>query len=125
MDYKYRISTEPFEGYKFRASLVVITFDEIHPIRLDVYTDDGDKESFQSLIKGRMGKKTTQIGIDNWFDYVKQDERYMRPAEVNLLLGDYSKIKEKLGWEPKTDFNTLVKMMVENDINLLSGENKE
>ena len=51
-------------------------------------------------------------GLD-WHDYVKIDERYFRPAEVDLLIGDYSKAKEKLGWEPTVRFQELVRMMVD------------
>ena len=47
---------------------------------------------------------------------VEIDERYYRPAEVDVLLGDYTKAKEKLGWEPKTKFNDLVKIMMIHDI---------
>lgn len=55
-------------------------------------------------------------GIDNWQDYVKTDPRFMRPADVSLLLGDPSKAKQKLGWEAKTKFKDLVKIMVEADL---------
>jgi GDPmannose 4,6-dehydratase len=51
--------------------------------------------------------------------YVRIDERFMRPAEVDHLIGDYSKAKEKLGWEPRTSFEELVKLMVDSDIELL------
>jgi GDPmannose 4,6-dehydratase len=51
-----------------------------------------------------------------WEDYVAFDERYCRPAEVDLLIGDYSKAKRKLGWEPKTKFVDLVKLMVDADV---------
>lgn len=47
---------------------------------------------------------------------VEIDERYYRPAEVDVLLGDYTKAKDKLGWEPKTKFNELVKIMIKHDI---------
>jgi GDPmannose 4,6-dehydratase len=47
---------------------------------------------------------------------LRQDPKFMRPAEVDLLIGDASKAQEKLGWKPKVSFNELVKMMVENDI---------
>jgi GDPmannose 4,6-dehydratase len=47
---------------------------------------------------------------------VEIDERYYRPAEVDLLLGDYTKAKTNLGWEPKTKFNELVKIMMKHDI---------
>jgi GDPmannose 4,6-dehydratase len=60
------------------------------------------------------------IGITDWQPYVVQDPKLMRPVEVNYLLGDYSKAKRELGWEPKTSFKDLVKIMVENDIKLLS-----
>jgi GDPmannose 4,6-dehydratase len=51
----------------------------------------------------------------DWRDYVQIDERYYRPAEVDVLIGDYSKAKEKLGWEPKVRFAELVQMMVDAD----------
>lgn len=58
------------------------------------------------------------IGINNWDDYVVIDPKFYRPAEVDYLLGDCSKAKEKLGWEPKTDFKGLVEMMVEADLDV-------
>ncbi len=61
------------------------------------------------------------MGLD-WGKYVVQDPRYMRPAEVDLLLGDSSKAKEKLGWEPMYDFETLIKEMVEEDYYRIKGE---
>ncbi len=59
-------------------------------------------------------------GLD-WTKYVKQDSRYMRPAEVDYLRGDYSKAKKILRWTPKTKFDELVKIMVEYDVNRLKG----
>ena len=53
-------------------------------------------------------------GLD-WEQYVKIDERYFRPSEVDLLIGDYSKAKEKLGWEPTVRFQELIRMMVDHD----------
>jgi GDPmannose 4,6-dehydratase len=55
------------------------------------------------------------VGL-NWEDYVKIDKRYFRPAEVDLLLGDSSKAKKLLGWEPKVKFGELVRIMVEADL---------
>ncbi len=55
-------------------------------------------------------------GIEDWAPYVNQDPRFYRPSEVNLLIGDASKAKEKLGWTPKVTFNELVQMMYENDL---------
>ena len=59
-----------------------------------------------------------EVGIDDWKPYVKQDPRFMRPAEVDLLHGDASKAKQKLGWEPEVHFTELVKMMVKNDLEI-------
>jgi len=55
-------------------------------------------------------------GIDDWASYVKQDPRFYRPAEVDLLIGDASKAHAKLGWKPKVSFEELVKMMYEHDL---------
>lgn len=56
------------------------------------------------------------VGLD-WKKYVEIDPRYYRPAEVDLLLGNPAKAKEKLGWKPKTTFKELVKIMLEYDLN--------
>jgi GDPmannose 4,6-dehydratase len=58
------------------------------------------------------------VGLD-WHKHVEIDPRYHRPTEVDLLIGDYSKAKRVLGWEPKTRFSDLVKLMVDADIQLL------
>ncbi len=55
-------------------------------------------------------------GIKDWEKYVKLDPRYFRPAEVDLLVGDPTKAREKLGWEPSVSFADLVAMMVESDM---------
>ena len=62
------------------------------------------------------------IGILEWSAYVKQDEKFMRPAEVDVLRGDSTKAFNKLGWKPKTNFEELVKKMVDNDLKLLKNE---
>lgn len=59
----------------------------------------------------------------NWKNYVVQDERFMRPAEVDLLVGDPTKAGTKLGWEPEVTFEQLIQMMVEADLKLLKAEN--
>ena len=56
--------------------------------------------------------------------YVSFDPRYMRPTEVDLLLGDASKAEKALGWKPKVDFPTLVKMMVDADLKLAEAEER-
>jgi GDPmannose 4,6-dehydratase len=53
-------------------------------------------------------------------DYVRVDPRHLRPAEVDHLVGDASKAKEKLGWEPRTSFRELIEMMVDADLERLA-----
>ncbi|HSM54694.1 MAG TPA: GDP-mannose 4,6-dehydratase [Candidatus Sulfomarinibacteraceae bacterium] len=62
----------------------------------------------------------THVDLD-WRDYVVQDPRFMRPAEVDLLVGDASKAGEELGWEPSVSFNELVQTMVDADIKMLQN----
>jgi len=61
------------------------------------------------------------VGL-NWEDYVETSEKYERPNEVKHLLGDSTKAKDLLGWEPETSFKDLVKMMVDFDLNLAKQE---
>lgn len=61
-----------------------------------------------------------EIGIEDWKPYVRQNPAFMRPAEVDLLLGDPTKAETKLGWERKVDFPGLVKLMVQHDLELES-----
>jgi len=65
-------------------------------------------------------KDLVQIAFDyinlNWEDYVVIDPKFIRPAEVDLLLGDSTKAREKLGWKPEVDFKSLIKMMVDADL---------
>ena len=56
------------------------------------------------------------VGIEDWTPYVTQNPAFMRPAEVDLLIGDPAKARDVLGWEPKVSFPELVSMMVENDL---------
>lgn len=59
-----------------------------------------------------------EIGIDDWHPYVKQNAAFMRPAEVDILLGNPAKAEKVLGWKRKVDFPGLVKMMVQYDLGL-------
>ena len=61
----------------------------------------------------------TTVGITDWKKYVKQDPRFMRPAEVAVLCGDSTKAREVLGWYPRTSFKGMVSTMVKNDLELL------
>ncbi len=63
------------------------------------------------------------VGLD-WKDYVEYDARYARPTEVDQLLGDASKAKRELGWEPKIRFKELVKLMVDADLALAAKEKR-
>jgi|TARA_Y100000310_G_C20667283_1_gene808284 GDPmannose 4,6-dehydratase len=60
------------------------------------------------------------IGITDWSDYVKQDPKFLRPAEVAVLNGNSSKARKELGWSPRTSFEEMISRMVKNDIELLS-----
>lgn len=70
-------------------------------------------------IREFLEKTFSYLELD-WQKYVKQDPRFMRPAEVDLLVGDYSKAKKNLNWNPKTSLDELVKIMVENDLKINS-----
>jgi GDPmannose 4,6-dehydratase len=61
-------------------------------------------------------------GISDWQQYVRQDPRFMRPSEVDLLIGDASKAHAKLGWKPEVNFQQLIKMMVEHDLRWEAGK---
>ena len=56
------------------------------------------------------------VGIDDWEPYVRQDDRYVRPADVESLVGDASKARRVLAWEPTVNFTQLISMMVEHDL---------
>lgn len=62
----------------------------------------------------------SHVGLD-WREHVETDSRFIRPTEINAARGDYSKAKAELGWEPKTSFEELIRLMVDADIRLLSG----
>ena len=62
-----------------------------------------------------------QVGL-NWEDHVVVDEQFLRPAEVDLLIGDPSSARTKLGWKPEVGFDELVRMMVDADLAALSGK---
>ena len=64
----------------------------------------------------------SQIGIKDWEKYIKQDIKFMRPAEVDYLKGNSTKAKDVLGWSPKTTFDEMIKKMVDKDIELLKNE---
>jgi GDPmannose 4,6-dehydratase len=64
------------------------------------------------------------VNLD-WHDYVELDPKYLRPAEVDLLIGDATKAKEQLGWESKVAFNELVRLMVDADVSMVARDEHE
>jgi GDPmannose 4,6-dehydratase len=80
----------------------------------------GETHSVREFLEVAFGR----VGLC-WQDYVALDHRYLRPSEVELLLGDPSKAREKLGWEPRTSFASLVEMMVDSDWELAKRESFE
>lgn len=76
----------------------------------------------QHSVKEWIQESFSVIGIENWEKHVKTDQRFIRPLEVHSLLGDYSKAKRVLGWEPTVRFKELVKIMVETDIKRLESK---
>ncbi|MEI8195396.1 MAG: GDP-mannose 4,6-dehydratase, partial [Phycisphaerae bacterium] len=83
----------------------------------DYVVATGETHSVQEWIAECFGL----LGLD-WKKYVETDSRYLRPAEVDLLLGDPSKAARTLKWEPKVKFKQLAKMMVESDLRLAERE---
>ncbi len=72
----------------------------------------GETHSIEELVQFAFA----EVGIENWRDYVRQDPKFFRPAEVDLLIGDSTKARTELGWKPEVDFPTLIKMMVAHDL---------
>lgn len=85
------------------------------PTADDFVISTGQTHSIRDLLDVAFAR----VGIDDWTPYVKQDSRFMRPAEVDLLIGDSTKAHEVLGWTPEVAFTQLVEMMVDNDVALL------
>ncbi len=78
----------------------------------------GTTQSVQRLLEVAFG----HVDLD-WKKFTVQDEKFMRPAEVDLLVGDPTKAGQKLGWEPAVTFEQLIQMMVESDLKQLKAEN--
>ena len=79
-------------------------------------TEQVDDNNYKGKVKANIGPVTMAFNGD--IKIIKIDPRYFRPTEVETLLGDPSKAKEKLGWEPKITFEEMVHEMMENDINI-------
>ena len=83
----------------------------------DYLVATGETHSVKELVEVAF----SYLDID-YRDFVKIDESFKRPADVDLLIGDYSKAKKKLGWEPEVSFEDLIKMMVKSDIEVVKKE---
>jgi len=97
-------------------------------IMVPANADDAERERFHEELQAALDRVRefaeaafAHVDLD-WEKYVKHDPRYERPAEVDLLIGDASKAKKVLGWEPKVRFKDLVRIMVDADMELLSRE---
>ena len=80
----------------------------------DYVVATGETHSVREFLEESFG----YVGLD-WKKYVELDPRYLRPSEVDLLIGDARKAKRNLNWEPKTKFKDLVRLMVDADVKLL------
>ena len=101
-----------FAGDYVRAMWLMLQQD----IPDDFVIATGETHSVEEFLDVAFG----HVNLD-WHDFVVQDERFMRPAEVDLLVGDPSKAGRALGWEPDVSFEHLVQMMVDADIKLLQA----
>lgn len=100
-----------FAGDYVRAMWLMLQQDKAD----DFVISTGETHTIEELVEIAF----THVGL-NWRDYVVIDQKFVRPAEVDLLLGDCTKAKEKLGWELEVGFEQLVKMMVDSDLEKLS-----
>lgn len=96
-----------FAGDYIKAMWLMLQQDEPD----DYVISTGEMHTVEELVEIAF----SYVGL-NWRDYVVIDEKFVRPAEVDLLLGDCSKAKEKLGWELEVSFKNLVHMMVDEDL---------
>ncbi|OGW57970.1 MAG: GDP-mannose 4,6-dehydratase [Nitrospirae bacterium RIFCSPLOW2_12_42_9] len=102
-----------FAGDYVEAMWLILQQDEPD----DYVIATGETHSVKEFVE----KVFNSLELD-WEKHVQIDHRYFRPAEVDILMGDATKAREKLGWEPKVRFEDLVKMMVEHDMELASQE---
>jgi GDPmannose 4,6-dehydratase len=102
-----------FAGDYVRAMWMMLQQDEPG----DYVIATGETHSVEEFVS----RAFSRAGL-NWKDQVVKDQRYMRPAEVDMLVGDPSKARERLGWQPNVKFDGLVDMMVDADIETVQRE---
>ena len=100
-----------FAGDYVEAMWMMLQADE--PI--DYVCATGETYSVKDLVKTAF----RHAGITDWEKYIKVDKKFIRPAELDYLRGDSSKLQEELGWKPKVNFEQLIHMMVDEDIKRL------
>jgi GDPmannose 4,6-dehydratase len=88
------------------------------PVADDYVVSTGETHSIRELLDVAFAR----VGIDDWSRYVELDKRFLRPAEVDLLIGDATKARSLLGWEPTVPFERLVHMMVDADLELARSQ---
>ena len=99
-----------FAGDYVKAMWMMLQQDEPD----DFVVATGETHSIEELVR----QAFAEVGIDDWDRYVRQDPKFYRPAEVDLLIGDATKARQQLGWEPEVGFEELVRLMVRNDLQL-------
>ena len=104
-----------FAGDYVRAMWLMLQ----QPQPLDYVISTGEAHSVRDLVEVAFA----HVGLD-WKKHVKIDKALLRPAEVDLLIGDSSKALRELGWKPTVSFEQMIKLMVDKDIELVSKENK-
>jgi len=104
-----------FAGDYVRAMWLMLQED----VASDYVVATGQTHSVRQLCEAAF----SHVGID-WAEHVVVDERYLRPAEVDLLVGDATRARRELGWEPEVDFRQLVGMMVDADMELVRAERR-
>ena len=97
-----------YAGDYVRAMWLMLQQDEPD----DYVVATGETHSVEEFLE----KTFTKVGLGDWRNYVRQDPKFFRPAEVDLLIGDSTKARTKLGWTPDVDFDHLVDMMVAHDL---------
>jgi len=102
-----------YAGDYVRAMWAMLQHDEPD----DFVVSTGEAHSVGEFVQAAFA----EVGIDDWERYVRQDERFMRPAEVDLLIGDSTKAGDLLGWKPEVSFEELVRMMVQHDLMYEAG----
>jgi GDPmannose 4,6-dehydratase len=105
-----------FAGDYVKAMWLMLQQDEAD----DYVVATGETHSIRELLDVAF----RHVGIDDWERHVVQDPRFFRPAEVDLLVGDATKARKALGWEPEVDFQGLVRMMVDSDLQEQQAEGR-